>query len=357
MTRTGPTQACNARELGDRLVRDGALDGVRIPWPDFTAEPIRIHASTREFYRLRPGHDRDGGSAVLVVYPEGGGSEVKRYLDTANWFGAAGVRVPGVLDAGTRALLVEDCGAVHLDDLALAPARRGRAYRQAVDAVILLQRYGRRAAPANPDLSLDREKLRWELGFMEEHALGAWLGVTRGASARERAYERLADRVAALPTAACHRDYHARNLLVLGNELVVVDFQDVMSGPYLYDLASCVWDNYCDVGYMIVGESLHRYWRASPLVAERRRRALAGAAPDLPPGLPARARHDFCLVALQRSLKALGTFGYQVAVAGNTDYARYVERTWCHARTALHALGWDDLEGALAAFGTAPGRS
>ena len=72
--------------------------------------------------------------------------------------------------------------------------------------------------------------------------------------------------------------------------------------------------------------------------------------PSIPEVLPAAARQSFCLTAAQRAIKALGTFGYQVTVAGNRDYAALGPSTWVHARAALVELGWHDLVEELVAF-------
>jgi aminoglycoside/choline kinase family phosphotransferase len=41
-------------------------------------------------------------------------------------------------------------------------------------------------------------------------------------------------------------------------------------------------------------------------------------------------------MALQRNLKALGTFGYQAAARGNSVYIQYIPRTLRYARETLH---------------------
>jgi aminoglycoside/choline kinase family phosphotransferase len=40
-------------------------------------------------------------------------------------------------------------------------------------------------------------------------------------------------------------------------------------------------------------------------------------------------------MALQRNLKALGTFGYQTTARGNPVYIQYIPRTLRYARTQL----------------------
>ncbi|GIR63737.1 MAG: hypothetical protein CM15mP68_4030 [Pseudomonadota bacterium] len=46
------------------------------------------------------------------------------------------------------------------------------------------------------------------------------------------------------PQTCVHRDYHCRNLLFNQNQLGVVDFQDALIGPGLYDIASLLRDCY-----------------------------------------------------------------------------------------------------------------
>ena len=46
-------------------------------------------------------------------------------------------------------------------------------------------------------------------------------------------------------------------------------------------------------------------------------------------------RRRFDLMALQRNLKALGTFGFQTASKGNPVYIQYIPRTLNYARANL----------------------
>jgi aminoglycoside/choline kinase family phosphotransferase len=46
-------------------------------------------------------------------------------------------------------------------------------------------------------------------------------------------------------------------------------------------------------------------------------------------------RRRFDLMALQRNLKALGTFGYQTTARGNTVYIQYIPRTLHYVRANL----------------------
>ena len=117
----------------------------------------------------------------------------------------------------------------------------------------------------------------------------------------------------------CHRDYHSRNLMLHDGSLYIIDFQDARMGPDTYDLVSLLRDSYVDLS------------------------AAAGRRADrVFPGAQGRGRADepefrrrFDLMALQRNLKALGTFGYMTTSRNNTVYIQYIPRTLAYVKANL----------------------
>ena len=99
----------------------------------------------------------------------------------------------------------------------------------------------------------------------------------------------------------CHRDYHSRNLMLRDGRLYIIDFQDARLGPDTYDLVSLLRDSYVDLPEQVVDE-LIAYFLALQGRSGGRARTF---------------RRRFDLMALQRNLKALGTFGYQTTARGN----------------------------------------
>jgi aminoglycoside/choline kinase family phosphotransferase len=89
-------------------------------------------------------------------------------------------------------------------------------------------------------------------------------------------------------------------------------------GPDTYDLVSLLRDSYVDMPERTL-EELIAYFLA-----------LGGRAADR-----ATFRQRFDLMALQRNLKALGTFGYQTTARQNTVYIQYIPRTLRYARENL----------------------
>jgi aminoglycoside/choline kinase family phosphotransferase len=188
-------------------------------------------------------------------------------------------------------------------------------YREAVALIHQLQSRGR--AMASPEwvpysLAFDVEKLTFELNFFAEHFLGGYRGVSLSAAEREALSEEwaeIAGELSAEDRVVCHRDYHSRNLMLHGGRLFMIDFQDARLGPDTYDLVSLLRDSYVDVTDREVEELIACFT------------ALAGIVD------PVEFRRRFDLMAVQRNIKALGTFGFQASARGNPAYIQYMPRT------------------------------
>jgi hypothetical protein len=100
----------------------------------------------------------------------------------------------------------------------------------------------------------------------------------------------------------------------------MVDIQDARWGPDTYDLACLLRDAYVELDEDRVSRMLVRF-----------RAALHAPEPED----ALRARFD--LVATERMVKALGTFGYQATVRGNRRYLEGVPRTLARLRRTLAA--------------------
>lgn len=94
----------------------------------------------------------------------------------------------------------------------------------------------------------DRQRLQGELDVFVEWFLSALLGFDIDAHVRERFTALSDDLIAsalAQPTVWVHRDFHSRNLMILGDgEMGVIDFQDAVLGPITYDPVSLFKDCY-----------------------------------------------------------------------------------------------------------------
>jgi len=285
--------------------------------PAATLTEVAGDASTRRFYRAAAGRS----TAILMAH--GGPLAPAAPLFTNHRILAAiGAPVPRLIDRDEAAglVLVEDLGDLtlqrHLDSAGAGAAPP--LYRQACDLIALLQ--GRAPAAMRPDdfaakNVLDKERFLFELDHFHRHFIRGLRGLTPTPSEEalmRRFYDDLAGACDRLPRVYCHRDFQSRNLMVVGDRLGLVDFQDARMGPYTYDAASLLRDSSLDLDPGLVREMLGGLARsiAAPL----------GIGPE-------EFGRDFDLIALQRNIKDLGTFGYMATERGRRDYLAYIPRT------------------------------
>jgi N-acetylmuramate 1-kinase len=287
--------------------------------------PLTGDASDRRYFRiLLP----DSPNIVLALTSAPFDVTKLPFVNVATLMAQMPVPIPAVLghadDLGVLAL--QDLGDVTLQAHlgAASPAEHAALYRQAVALIATLQRRG--AELASPEylpygIAFDVDKLTWELDFFTKHFLEAYRGVTLADDQRAALREEFAvivRELAAEPPVLCHRDYHSRNLMLHEAQLYIIDFQDARMGPDTYDLVSLLRDSYVDLPEQTVADLIAYFL------------ALKGVSgPDLD------FRRRFDVMALQRNLKALGTFGYQTTARRNPVYIQYIPRTLRYVRNNL----------------------
>ena len=302
--------------------------------PSFT--PLTADASTRRYYRLRWAAPATGYPASCVVmhcdpWPA---DEAPDFLTVGRHLRACGVRVPEVYgvqpDAGLMGL--EDYG-----DLALAaqwqrgdPSDRLRWGRQAVDELVKLHtRATQTVDPACPafHLAFDVDKLTSELRFFQTHAVVELWQQSLGPNdcqAWDSAFHALCAPLAAATRFFCHRDYHGWNIMVHDGSVGVLDFQDARMGPQPYDLASLLTDRgtadvlAADGTAALIAYYLDRWQAESGQTADKDEFAWL-----------------FDLAAVQRCLKAIGTFAAMHVVHDRPQYLPYIPPTLAYLRPLM----------------------
>lgn len=293
-------------------------------FPGARIVPMTGDASTRSFYRL---HAPDGPARVVMDYgkPFEGETDDMR---AAKLLEAAGLPVAKILgEAGEPGcLILEDLGERTLEQaLSSASAdERGRLYRAAVEIAAAIANRGTLELERQGDEwpALDANRFRFEMDFFMQHYGRGLMGMARVPSEVVDLLHALADRAAETPRRVlCHRDYHSRNLVVsAGGTLAMVDIQDARWGPDTYDLASLLRDAYVDLGDDEAEPLVEGYLDKLTVAPQR-----------------AEFRARFRVVAAQRMIKALGTFGYQVSCLGRDRYLDGVPRTLARLRRELPA--------------------
>jgi aminoglycoside/choline kinase family phosphotransferase len=317
----GTTESVEPGDRIDRYLRANGLDG-----PGTGVVPLTGDASDRRYFRIiRP----DGHSLVLALHTGPIELASLAFANVAELLRQIPLPVPAILGHSDPLgiLALEDLGDVTLQAHlgAATPAEHAALYRQAVAFIELLQRRG---AEVDPDghvpfgIGFDVEKLTWELEFFVKHFIEGYRGAALSAAQRAALAEEwssIVTELASEPRVLCHRDYHSRNLMLHADSLCIIDFQDARMGPDTYDLASLLRDSYVDLIDRDVDDLIAYFL------------ALKG----LTHGSDLEFRRRFDLMAVQRNLKALGTFGYQTMTRRNTVYIQYMPRTLHYARANL----------------------
>ncbi len=323
MTEQRTTDGVQLRERIDRYLEESGLGG-----PNPRVVPLTGDASDRRYFRIIPS---DGPSIVLALHAGPIEFASLPFARVAELFQMIPLPVPGVLGHSDELgiIALQDLGDVTLQAHlgASSPVEHAALYRQAVTLIEQLQRRG---ADLESDqyppyrVAFDVEKLTWELEFFATYFVQGYRGVPLGAPERAALSEEwraIVHELAAEPRVLCHRDYHSRNLMLREGSLYIIDFQDARMGPDTYDLVSLLRDSYVDIGDRELDELIAYF------LAVKRSDSAAASDDEF--------RRRFDLMALQRNLKALGTFGYQTVTRRNTVYIQYMPRTLRYARTNL----------------------
>jgi len=320
----------------ERLLKFLAGHGIK----DKLIVPLTPDASTRNYFRI----PWATGRAIAAVYPEPFDPDFHPYLDVTRLFLDNSIPVPDIyaVDGQCGVIVQEDLGDRQLFRLyESAPEDECDEYKErAVNLIAQIQKateaaYEKQSIASR--LAFDEAKLSWELDFFVEHFFGSLRGEElRHAEAAELKAELndISAELASRPRVLCHRDFHAANLMVDGQDrLRVVDHQDARMGPVTYDLVSFLLDRRLEPPSLAELRAYRLF-----LLEERRLLGLEALDPD-------DVAQEFRLMTIQRGLKAVGTFSYQTAVCGRgSTYEHFISPTLC---IVLQAADWLDRFPAL----------
>lgn len=171
------------------------------------------------------------------------------FVRIAGYLEAMRLNAPRVIEADIENgfLLLSDLGSEqYLDQLKENPDLADSLYGDAIDALLTLQRRGEAYQSALPPY--DDELLRFELSLFRDWLCGTHLDLEFTDDDEQRwqaCCDVLVDNATQQPQVFVHRDYHSRNLMVMGEcNPGILDFQDAVEGPFTYDLVSLLKDCY-----------------------------------------------------------------------------------------------------------------
>ncbi|MEW6210862.1 MAG: phosphotransferase [Acidobacteriota bacterium] len=266
------------------------------------------------------------------------------HIEVTDLFLEAGLPVPLLVGVSGEeaAIMIEDVGDVKLQDwlTGRSAAEVKEAYSRSIDFIIRIQEATRLAIESDSiccRLAFDEAKLRWELGFFFAHYFNRYLKVKLDAArsnAAQEDFRAISAELASRRRVLTHRDYHARNLMLDGERMFIIDHQDARLGPESYDLASLIADPYTSLDHQMTEELIDRF------ISEKAK----SAAPISDEG---EFRKELDLMTVQRMLKAIGTYSFQAAMKDNLVYVQYIAPALDRAIAAMRRLSRFDRTRAL----------
>jgi aminoglycoside/choline kinase family phosphotransferase len=306
--------------------------------------PLAGDASNRRYYRLT----LNGGLRSVILMQLASPEAFKQseeavssakttitelpFINVLNHLAKADIAVPTLYhyDAKAGLLYLEDFGDVTLAEAcANAPVQTVRGwYRQAIETLVRIHTKG--TTPPNTGCiafgrGFDVPLLMWEFDHFLEYGVVARYGKPmrpKDEKAIRDELHKIAELLAGQPRVLTHRDYHSRNLMVDGKRLGVIDFQDALMGPAMYDLASLLRDAYIALDEKLVDELIVYY--IDGMAAQDHRFADRFA-----------FRRLFDLMSIQRNLKAAGRFVYIDRVKHNPKFLADIPRVLGYVKRNL----------------------
>jgi len=289
----------------------------------FTLAPASEDASFRRYFRVTLGASHalaPGAQTLIAMDAPPPREDCRPFVQVAGLMEQAGVHAPKIVaqDIERGFLLLTDLGpTTYLR--ALTADNANELFRDATDTLLLWQLATRPGVLPPYDEAL----LRRELDLFPEWYVGRHLGQELAQDERvalDRIFRTIIASNLAQPAVFVHRDYMPRNLMVSAPNPGVLDFQDAVSGPITYDIASLFRDAFVSWPDERVLDWTIRYW-------EKARRAGLPVTTDF-----AEFHRDCEWMGLQRHLKVLGIFARIRHRDGKAGYVEDAPRFLAYVR-------------------------
>ena len=240
-------------------------------------------ASFRRYFRV----ERDNNTFIAMDAPPEK-EDSTAFIKIATLLRANNLHAPKIIASNLAQgfLLLEDLGNTTFLQ-ALNEDNRINLYKKAINEIVKIQKINYK----NNDLAYyDDAVLKSEMQLLVDWYL------TKDTSDNHKQqlssiFDTLSNNALNSPQVFVHRDYHARNLMVIENELAIIDFQDALIGSNTYDLCSLLKDAYLELSENDIRTLLNYYYTQANIDIEF-----------------SQFEKQFELTGLQRHLKILGIF-------------------------------------------------
>lgn len=313
---------------------------------DFQFKKLFGQASSRQYFRITlPIEPQQPSSVILMVLPGGFTSPAEEITKTApqapkeypflniqKYLHQLELYVPQIYgyDAQQGLILLQDLGDQSFEEL-VKNADGGFKlvyYKKLIDELIHLQ-VKTTLQPGKHCLyhykNFDQSLLDWEFYHFLEYGIEDRFKVSVPEPQKNTFKEltqKMSHAITQMPQGFVHRDFQSRNVMFHEFQFYLIDFQDALTGPLLYDLVALLRDSYIDISAKELQVLISHY------------------AQSLPPEHPYADKtdqifSDFHLIALHRKLKDTGRFQYIDTVRGNPNFLEHVPQSLEYIKTSF----------------------
>jgi len=286
---------------------------------DAVIEQLPGAGSDRQFARVY-----DGSHTAILMFGTGHGAALDDWLAIQLYLSSLGFGVPRVYASNSSipALVVEDIGEMRPPKLSEYPLIVRELARL---AVIGSKEIGKCRVVA--DRPFDSDAFRWESQYFSERYLLEYKGISQNKIEKFTVeFDALAERLAGLTKAFCHRDFQSSNIAVRDSKVRIIDFQSAKLGPPEYDLASLLWDSRVDIQEDTRNELIGEYIDAM--------REL-----DYPVDA-GEFKENVQFAAISRMMQALGAYCFLSNVKGKRKFITLIKPAEIRLRELLNKLDY-----------------
>ena len=260
------------------------------------------------------------GENLAVIMRVSDSDTIKLITGTYEWcaintlLSNQGLHAPKIIGtvASINALVIEDFGNTMLENFVHSEKKQAtlKKYEQVLAVINQMLQIKNDTQHVWNKRSFDQAKFEFELNFFKEHYLKNALNIQLAPEEESQLtldITNISKYLSSYSKYFTHRDFHSRNILLVEDKIGLIDFQDARLGPPSYDLVSLVFDPYVSLNFK-TRESLYNQYLESISDKDIKEEVIATVKP----------------MALQRLLKAIGSFAYLTLDVKRGDYLKNV---------------------------------
>lgn len=311
-------------------------------------EKLFGQASSRQYFRASVAKSGNTATYVIMKLPQGFSSPAEEitktnsgspkefpFINVQKYLKNLDILVPQIFsfDAALGLILLEDLGDKTLENLVQNVDGEFFLfyYKKVIDVLIDLQT----KTLGNPSKEcvayfreFDAQLLNWEFEHFLDYGIEDRKKTKLDDASREqfkKITQKLTDEITHMPQGFVHRDFQSRNILFKNYGFFLIDFQDALKGPMLYDLVALLRDSYIS------------------FTSDQTEKLISYYAANLPNShsyfnQKEKVKNDFNLISIQRKLKDAGRFQYILTERKNPGFLVHVPQSLAYVKNSLLAL-------------------